>query len=121
VPISNQRQAIRLRAFPFRRQRPPLFTPGRLIKRNSAHIFIARLSTASAASRTASLRVGCGRQVRAISSAAAPNSRMVKGDSGVESIYLWTKDKKGVNREAARVAITRHGLPPAPLQQRCDL
>jgi FtsP/CotA-like multicopper oxidase with cupredoxin domain len=47
--------------------------------------------------------------------------RMVNGDSGVESIYLWTKDKKGVNREAARVAITRHGLPPAPLQQRCDL
>ena len=27
--------------------------------------------------------------------------RMVKGDPGVESIYLWTKDKKGVNRRGA--------------------
>ena len=24
--------------------------------------------------------------------------RMVKGDPGAESVYLWTKDKKGVNR-----------------------
>jgi hypothetical protein len=27
--------------------------------------------------------------------------RMVKGDPGVESIYVWTKDKKGVNRRGA--------------------
>ena len=27
--------------------------------------------------------------------------RMVKGDPGLESIYLWTKDKKGVNRRGA--------------------
>ncbi len=27
--------------------------------------------------------------------------RMVKGDPGVESIYLWTKEKKGVNRRGA--------------------
>lgn len=27
--------------------------------------------------------------------------RMVKGDPGVESVYLWTKDKKGVNRRGA--------------------
>ena len=27
--------------------------------------------------------------------------RMVKGDPGVESIYLWNKDKKGVNRRGA--------------------
>jgi hypothetical protein len=26
---------------------------------------------------------------------------MVKGDPGVESIFLWTKDKKGVNRRGA--------------------
>jgi hypothetical protein len=28
--------------------------------------------------------------------------RMVKGDPGAESVYLWTKDKKGVNRRGAR-------------------
>jgi hypothetical protein len=28
-------------------------------------------------------------------------SRMVKGDSGIESDYLWTKDKKGVDRRGA--------------------
>jgi acetamidase/formamidase len=27
--------------------------------------------------------------------------RMVKGDPGAESVYLWTKDKKGVNRRGA--------------------
>lgn len=27
--------------------------------------------------------------------------RMVKGDPGVESVYLWTKEKKGVNRRGA--------------------
>ncbi len=27
--------------------------------------------------------------------------RMVKGDPGVESVFLWTKDKKGVNRRGA--------------------
>src|SRR5262249_23777347 len=27
--------------------------------------------------------------------------RMVKGDPGVESIYLWTKEKKGVTRRGA--------------------
>ena len=27
--------------------------------------------------------------------------RLVKGDPGVESIYLWTKEKKGVNRRGA--------------------
>ena len=27
--------------------------------------------------------------------------RMVKGDPGLESIYLWTKEKKGVNRRGA--------------------
>ena len=27
--------------------------------------------------------------------------RMVKGDPGLESIYLWTADKKGVNRRGA--------------------
>ena len=27
--------------------------------------------------------------------------RMVKGDPGAESMYLWTKDKKGVNRRGA--------------------
>jgi Acetamidase/Formamidase family len=26
---------------------------------------------------------------------------MVKGDPGLESIYLWTKEKKGVNRRGA--------------------
>lgn len=29
------------------------------------------------------------------------NERMVKGDPGAESVYLWTKDKKGVNRRGA--------------------
>ncbi|MCP4619561.1 MAG: hypothetical protein GY844_24355 [Bradyrhizobium sp.] len=27
--------------------------------------------------------------------------RMIKGDPGVESVYLWTKEKKGVNRRGA--------------------
>ena len=27
--------------------------------------------------------------------------RMVKGDSGAESVFLWTKEKKGVNRRGA--------------------
>ena len=27
--------------------------------------------------------------------------RMIKGDPGAESVYLWTKDKKGVNRRGA--------------------
>jgi hypothetical protein len=27
--------------------------------------------------------------------------RMIKGDAGAESVYLWTKDKKGVNRRGA--------------------
>ena len=27
--------------------------------------------------------------------------RMVKGDPGAESVFLWTKDKKGVNRRGA--------------------
>ena len=27
--------------------------------------------------------------------------RIVKGDPGAESVYLWTKDKKGVNRRGA--------------------
>ena len=27
--------------------------------------------------------------------------RMVKGDPGAESVYLWTKDKKGVDRRGA--------------------
>ena len=27
--------------------------------------------------------------------------RMVKGDAGAESVFLWTKDKKGVNRRGA--------------------
>jgi hypothetical protein len=26
---------------------------------------------------------------------------MIKGDAGAESVYLWTKDKKGVNRRVA--------------------
>jgi acetamidase/formamidase len=29
------------------------------------------------------------------------NERMIKGDPGAESVYLWTKDKKGVNRRGA--------------------
>src|SRR5258706_8779054 len=27
--------------------------------------------------------------------------RMIKGDPGAESVFLWTKDKKGVNRRGA--------------------
>src|SRR6201984_11121 len=27
--------------------------------------------------------------------------RMIKGDPGAESVYLWTKDRKGVNRRGA--------------------
>jgi acetamidase/formamidase len=36
--------------------------------------------------------------------------RMVKGDPGAESVYLWTKDKKGVNRRGAgSVDASLHG------------
>src|SRR6266516_1909216 len=27
--------------------------------------------------------------------------RMIKGDPGAEAVYLWTRDKKGVNRRGA--------------------
>ncbi|ADZ70769.1 acetamidase/formamidase family protein [Polymorphum gilvum] len=33
--------------------------------------------------------------------AADDMERMVKGDPGAESVYLWTKDRKGVNRRGA--------------------
>ena len=39
--------------------------------------------------------------------------RMINGDPGAESVYLWTKDKKGVNRRGARSGgrqIARPGL-----------
>jgi hypothetical protein len=40
--------------------------------------------------------------------------RMVKGDPGAESVYLWTKDKKGVNRRApVRSTASYWGAAPA--------
>ena len=32
------------------------------------------------------------------------SERMIQGDPGAESVYLWTKDKKGVNRRGAGAA-----------------
>jgi hypothetical protein len=47
--------------------------------------------------------------------------RMVKGDPGAESVYLWTKDKKGVNRRGAGPLDGKLlGRGAGDLRDRCD-
>src|SRR5260370_13653057 len=40
-------------------------------------------------------------------------ARMIKSDPGAESVYLWTKDKKGVNRRGAGPVEGKLFGPPA--------
>src|SRR6516225_8067124 len=68
-------------------------------RRRASHIWMARFSTANAASFTASVNVGWGWQVRAMSSDAAPNSMATAASAIIlpaSAPTMWTPSTRSV-------------------------